>query len=179
MNSLLIPDRHLKRLDGIVSKRRENRNLYLLKEDGYNPVPAWKLSKQIARLLAKNSCRIQKMHALRHGFASWNLVRYYMLVDMQFRGDVRVGRFNLDLDGRHEWFSDVSLANFAEVVGGMPWRINIENGGKCISCATDFIMLSKLLGHMNRFTTLENYTNTLGWVIHYFLLRREIKITGK
>jgi integrase len=137
------------------------------------------LSKQIGRLLRQEDFTVRKMHALRHGFASWQLIRYLMLVDRQFRQDVRVGRFHLDLDGRHEWFSDSMLADLAEVFGGILWRNRLEEGGSCIGNATDLVVLSKLLGHANRFTTLENYTNSLGWICRYFLRRREMTLMGR
>ena len=175
-HGLLIPEKHQKRMNSIIKKRQSEGSTYLLEEDWDNPVPTRKLSKQMSRLLTKNNSSIQKMHALRHGFASWQLVRYYMLVDHQLRHDVRVGRFHLNLDGRHEWFNDCMLADFAELIGGVRWRIDFDHKGYCVAGATDLLMISKLLGHANRFTTLENYTNTLGWITRYYLLKREDKI---
>ncbi|RMH47500.1 MAG: hypothetical protein D6694_01880 [Gammaproteobacteria bacterium] len=175
-HGLLIPDRHLERLRSIIENRRNQGATFLLDGDGQFPVPTKRLSKRIGRLLVGAGCRAQKMHALRHGFASWQLVRYFMLVDERFRTDARVGRFNLDLDGRHAWFQDDMLSDLAEVIGGVQWRIQYEMGGSCVGSATDMIMISKLLGHSNRFTTLENYTNSLGWVCRYYLQRREARI---
>lgn len=146
--------------------------------EGDHPISTWKLSKQSGRLLVRMNSRVQKMHALRHGFASWQLVRYFMIVEKQFSGYVKLGYFHSELDISHEWFDDIMLANFAEVIGGIQGKINYEGHGSCVSCATGMIMISKLLGHTNRFTTLENYTNTLGWIIYFFLRMREARLTG-
>jgi len=70
------------------------------------------------------------------------------------------------------------LANYAEVMGGAPWRLAFDEKGKSYGNATDMILISKLMGHSSRFTTLESYTNTLGWVSHYYLKRREAKLVG-
>jgi len=176
---LLIPEEYQDCMQDIVSSRLATGSMYLLRENMQRPMPTWKLSKQIGRLLVRCNSSVRKMHGLRHGFASWNLFRYFMLVDNQFRRDVQTGRFMSDIVGRHPLFGDRSLANFSEVIGGAPWRYSFKVNGECVSCATDFIILSKLLGHANRFTTLEHYCNSLGWVVHYFLLRREAIITGE
>jgi len=68
------------------------------------------------------------------------------------------------------------LAQFAEVMGGISWRCSFEEEGRCHGNATDMILISKLMGHASRFTTLENYTNTIGWVSRYYLRRREKKM---
>ena len=68
------------------------------------------------------------------------------------------------------------LGDFAELIGGVRWRMDYENKGSCTAVATDLIMISKLLGHASRFTTLENYTNTIGWLCRYFLQKREAKL---
>jgi len=60
------------------------------------------------------------------------------------------------------------LADVEEVMGGAVWRNECESCGRCHGNATDMILISKLMGHANRFTTLENYTNTLGWISRYF-----------
>jgi len=175
-HGMLIPEKHQERLQDILMDCRVRGDEYLFEEEDGFPIPTWKLSKRVGRLLVKNESRVKKMHALRHGFASWQLVRYYMLVDHHLRDDVRVGRFNLDLDGRHEWFQDEMLGNFAELMGGIRWRMDYENKGNCTALATDLIMISKLLGHASRFTTLENYTNTIGWLCRYYLQKREAMI---
>ncbi len=141
---LLIPGHHRERMEVIISSRRVAGAAYLLEENGQNPVPTWKLSKQIGRLLVRVNSRVQKMHALRHGFASWQLVRYFMLVDSEFRADVRARVFHSEVEGEHSWFNDESLADLAEVFGGIQWRIGYEKQGGCSGNATDAILISKL-----------------------------------
>ena len=132
----------------------------------------------MGRLFVRLGFPVQKLHALRHGFASWNLVRYFMLTDRNLLQDVRHGRFEPGLDGRHAWFGDASLADFAEVIGGANGRHAFDSGQGIVPSATDLAMLSKLLGHANRFTTLENYTNSIGWISHYYLRKHEAEILG-
>ncbi|WP_176958136.1 tyrosine-type recombinase/integrase [Mariprofundus sp. KV] len=175
---LFVPEEHLDFLKSYIQQRLSDDATWLLIGEEDEPIPTWKLSKQVGRLLKSKDARVQKMHGLRHGFASWQLVRYYMLVDKQFRKDTRVGRLSIDLDGRHPWFEDQMLAQFAEVMGGASWRHSYEEDGHCYGNATDMILISKLLGHASRFTSLENYTNTLGWISRYYLRRREHHITG-
>jgi len=171
----LMPEHIRTRFELLVSERqRDKSDLLIMSRCEQNaPMAPGLLSKQIGRLLRKHNFSVRKMHALRHGFASWQLVRYFMLVDRQFRVDVIAGDFHAGLDIKHEWFSDSSLADLAEVFGGIQWRERLETGGICLGNATDLVILSKLLGHANRFTTLENYTNSLGWLCRYFLRRRE------
>jgi len=175
---LFVPEPYMECLREIIQKRLDAGATWLVCGDGDEPMPTWKLSKQVGRLLSAKGARVQKMHGLRHGFSSWQFVRYFMLIDKQFREDVRVGRFHLEVDGGHPWFGDLMLANYAEVMGGASWCFSFERDGRCCGNATDMILISKLMGHASRFTTLESYTNTLGWVSHYYLKRREAKLVG-
>jgi len=170
---LLMPQEHLTLLMEVIEDRVRSGSTYLIQHDNDEAMPTWKLSKQVCRLLESRNARVQKMHALRHAFASWQFVRYFMITDRQFRKDVRVGRFHLDLDARHSWFGQPMLADFAEVCGGSQWRWELDEYGECQAKATDMMILSKLMGHANRFTTLENYANSIGWVCRYYLRRRE------
>jgi len=180
-HSLLMPKHIRDRFKQlVVSGVSKNRYLVGASGDEGAPMPPGLLSKQIGRLLRRREFSVWKMHALRHGFASWQLVRYCMLVDLSLRQAVRDGSFHPDLDGVHAWFSNSALADLAEVFGGIQWRGIIESGDACLPNATDLVVLSRLLGHANRFTTLENYTNSLGWISRYYLHRREdVILDGK
>jgi|GEM_PF-6062287 len=173
---MFVPETHMDYLREIIQKRLDAGAFWMITDGTDKSMSTWKLSKQVGRLLKASGARVKKMHGLRHGFASWQFVRYFMLVDKRFREDLRVGRFHLDLDGRHPWFGDQMLAQFAEVMGGILWRCSFEEEGRCHGNATDMILISKQMGHASRFTTLENYTNTLGWVSRYYLRRREQKL---
>jgi integrase len=135
------------------------------------------LSKAIGRSMKKHGLRVSKMHALRHGFASLQLIRYFMLVDPKFsrsfyKGDVCPS----GCDPTHSWFQKDSLANFALVVGGMRWYNDYSQKGACIGRSIDMVPISKLLGHSNRFTSLENYMNSLQWIQRYYMNQRETRI---
>jgi integrase len=176
---LFVPEPHMEFLREIIRKRLDDDVPWLVCDEEDEPVPTWKLSKQVGRFLSAKNARVKKMHGLRHGFASWQLVRYFMLIDKQFRRDARMGGFHLELDGRHLWFGDSMLADFAESLGGASWYYSFKDDGRCIGNATDMILISKLMGHASRFTTLENYTNTLGWITRYYLQRREARLIGR
>jgi len=175
---MLIPKKYLGVLRALITRREGDGQVYLICDGSSIPILTDTLSKRIGRLLKRNGCRVQKMHALRHGFASWQLVRYYMLVDPEFKAFMMDGRIHHDIDASHCWFSQEMLAQFAEVIGGIPWRAHFLEHGRCLSTSTDLVPISKLLGHVNRFTTLENYTNSLGWLNCYYLNRRLKRISS-
>jgi len=176
--ALFVPEVFLEYLRDVIHRRLGVGATWIISGAEDEPMPTWKLSKQVCRLLTTNGARVQKMHALRHGFASWQLVRYYMLVDKQFRLDIRSGSFCIGIDSRHTWFGDEMLTSFSEAMGGVPWISAFEQTSECRSNATDMMLISKLMGHASRFTTLENYTNTIGWISRYYLRRREHKLIG-
>jgi len=174
---LLIPPNHMTELRKVLAERISNGEDWLVCDSGSLPIDTGTLSKRVGRALKRHECRVQKMHALRHGFASWQLVRYFMLVDDQFRKDVAEGVFHIEIDANHPWFSKNMLGWFAELLGGVSWVQNLSES-HCHATSTDMIIISKLLGHVNRFTTLENYSNSLGWITRYYLNRRSGLISG-
>lgn len=135
------------------------------------------LSKALARSMKKSKLRAPKMHALRHAFASWQLVRYFMLIDPELKVAFLEGEVCPDAcDTSHVWFQDDSLADFALIIGGMRWYNDFKQNGVCIGRSIDMVYISKLLGHSSRFTTLENYCNSLPWIQRYYMNRREARI---
>lgn len=173
--SLLIPPNHMHQLRKVLAYRKSSGDEWLVCDGMCLPISTDLLSKRVGRALKKHGCRIQKMHALRHGFASWLLVRYFMLVDDKFRENVCSGLFHPEIDIKHPIFSTEMLAWYAEILGGAPW-VHDFTIGNCHATSSDMVLISKLLGHLNRFTTLENYTNTLGWIIRFYLQQREQKM---
>lgn len=173
--SLLIPPNHINQLRKVLAHRKSSGDEWLVCDGTCLPISTDLLSKRVGRALKKHGCRIQKMHALRHGFASWLLVRYFMLVDDKFREGVCSGLFHPETDTKHPLFSKEMLAWYAEILGGATW-VHDFTVGNCHATSSDMVLISKLLGHINRFTTLENYTNTLGWITHFYLYQREQKI---
>lgn len=143
--------------------------------NGYMEDPST-LSKALARSMEKFNLRSTKMHALRHGFASWQLVRYFMLTDSEFKEAFRRGEVCPRECHDHPWFQDESLANFALIIGGIRWYNQFKEIGACVGRSIDIVPISKILGHNSRFTTLENYCNSLPWIQRHYLNRRLARI---
>jgi len=130
------------------------------------------LSKRVGRMLVNKEATVQKLHGLRHGFASIQLFRYFMLTDSKFCSDFMAGKVVAGLDPNAHLFRDEMMEKMALIIGGMPWLSAWRKKHHCPSTSTDLIPISKLLGHASRFTTIENYFNSTTWIQRYFLDQR-------
>lgn len=130
------------------------------------------LSARVLKLFKKQQEFKSSLHRLRHDFASWSLVRYYMITDGDFRSAAMNGQLVDSFPSSHPLFSEPELSKFAMAIGGIDWRNQLRDNGFCHGRPDDMVYLSRFLGHINRFTTLENYTNSLSWIQHYYLEKR-------
>lgn len=64
------------------------------------------------------------------------------------------------------------MEKLALIIGGMPWLSSWRQHRQCQATSTDLVPISKLLGHASRFTTVENYFNSITWIQRYYLDQR-------
>lgn len=174
----LIPEPYWKQLLEIIKCKQESGETRIVSETNGDPIKPNTLGKRVARVLSDNSVSVSGIHALRHGFASWGLVRYFMLVDPDFYSKAMDGEICEGISRSHPMFSNDTLKRLARVFGGSPWEYAWVNMQCCPGLPTDMAVIAMLLGHTNRFTPIENYFNSMEWIVRHYLRERSMRISS-
>lgn len=168
----LIPEPYYQIIQSIIADHKLKGYEFIIHDgDGFQ-LNNDTLSKSVGRMLIKKDATVQKLHGLRHGFASVQLFRYFMLSDSKFYADFMAGKVVAGLDPSAHLFRDEMMEKMALIIGGMPWLSAWRQKRQCPGTSTDLIPISKLLGHASRFTTIENYFNSTTWIQRYYLDQR-------
>ncbi len=174
----LIPQPYYKKILSLIADNKSYGYEFIIHDgDGYQ-LKNDTLSKRVGRLLVSKGATVQKLHGLRHGFASLQLLRYFMLVDSKFCNDFLSGEVVHDLDPGAHLFQEEMMEKLALIIGGMPWLSSWRQHRQCQATSTDLVPISKLLGHASRFTTIENYFNSITWIQRYYLDQRIERINN-
>lgn len=172
----LIPEQYWIQLLKVIEYKKASGALRLVSEADGEPIKPNTLGKRIARVLDENDVSVTGIHALRHGFASWLLIRYSMLVDPDFYSRAMEGNICEGISHSHPMFSNDTFVKLARVFGGSPWEYAWVNMKCCPGVPTDMAVIAMLLGHTNRFTPIENYFNSMEWVVRHYLRERNMRI---
>lgn len=165
----LIPEPFYSQLISIIDSRKQFGYECLIHDGNGFLLNTDTLSKRVRRFLTSKRATVQKLHGLRHGFASIQLIRYFMLVDSEFRSLFLSGNIVAGIDPSAPIFSDDMMEKLAITIGGMPWVSSLRKDGNCISVSTDLVPISKIMGHASRITTIENYYNALTFIQRHYL----------
>lgn len=130
------------------------------------------LGKRIHKLIKENLPKERRVsiHGLRHGFASWLLIRYYVLQQPQIL--TMKGRNNNSLipDFDHAIFAKSSQYNLVRVFNGRVAADSyLENPTSFLSKPEHFAYISRLIGHATRATTAKTYIHSMEWLAFYYL----------
>jgi len=174
----LIPEPYWPQLLKIIKEKRAKGNLRIVSELNGEPIRPNTLGKRIARMLATQKISISGIHSLRHGFASWVLMRYFMMVDPGFYSSVLTGDVCGFVDHSAPIFTDTSFIKLARTFGGAVWEHDWMTVKCCPGKPTDIAVIAMLLGHTNRFTPTENYFNSMEWVVRHYLNQRYARIAA-
>ena len=174
----LIPEQYWIKLLKVIKYKQASGALRLVSEVDGGPIKPNTLGKRIARVLDENDVSVAGIHAMRHGCASWLLIRYFMLVDPNFYSKALEGNICEGISHSHPMFSNDTFAKLARVFGGSPWEYAWVNMKCCPGVPTDMAVIAMLLGHTNRFTPIENYFNSMEWVVRHYLRERNMRIAG-
>jgi len=175
----LVPEPYWNQLLNVIKHKQERGACRMVTETNGEPIKPNTLGKRVARILVNNNVSVCGIHALRHGFASWALIRYFMLIDPDFRSSAMVGDVCGALDPSEPIFCDDSLRKLARVFGGAVWENAWLNYKCCPGIPTDITIIAMLLGHTNRFTPIGNYFNSIEWLVRYYMRERWNKIADK
>ena len=170
--SWLIPNALTHEFHNALTRKTNNDDAFLIVEKGGGQTKPNTLGKRISRLLEVNKVSVKSIHALRHGFASWTLIRYFMLTDPLFCCAVKEGQVISDVREECSIFSNESLQSLARTLGGSVWESSWLSDNICLGIPTDIAKISALLGHTNRYTPIENYFNSMEWIIRYYVYER-------
>jgi len=170
--SWLIPRSIQQEFQDVLERRIRSRKQHIVTEENGEAIKPNTLGKRISRLLAQDNISVHSIHALRHGFASWTLIRYFMLVDPVFCTAVREGKVVAGVDSASPLFSNESLQDLARTMGGTVWEKSWLNSQCCLGAPTDITQISSLMGHTNRYTPIENYFNSMESITRYYLKER-------
>ena len=101
-------------------------------------------------------------HALRHGFATWFLVRSDFLLRGQ-PGQLSSSEFD------HPVFRELAMSRLSHLLFSRPLS-EVSRGERAL--ARPISLLSKLLGHSCPEITLSIYAHSLDWIYYFALLRQ-------
>ena len=174
----LVPEPYSTQLIEAIKHKSANGESRIVSEPGGAPISSNTLGKRIARVLAENNVSVSGIHSLRHGFASWALFRYFMLIDPNFYSKAMEGKVCEGISPSNPMFSKDSLKRLARVIGGAQWEHAWSTMQRCPGSPTDVAIIAMLLGHTNRFTPTENYFNSMEWIIRHYLNERYSRIAG-
>ena len=174
----LVPENLVETFHAVLARRIEQSGSFLVAEKNGRYIKPNTLGKRVSRLLEKNNVSVTSIHALRHGFASWTLVRYFMLVDPSFCAAIKAGKVIVGTDESDNLFSDNSLQDLARTLGGIAWEHSWLNDRVCLGSPSDISKIAALLGHTNRYTPIQNYFNSMEWITKFYMTERNKKISN-
>ncbi len=127
------------------------------------------LSSKVSKIMRAKGVGHCTLHMLRHSFASIQFLKYNMLIDPNFKEYLVKAIPTIS----EEVLQGHLMKQMAFVFGGSKWERDYENNGRCQPSPTDMCILSQLMGHAGRYTTIENYCNSFFWLQRYWILRKE------
>jgi len=175
----LVPEEYWDQLLDVIKRKQESGASRIVTEINGKAIKPNTLGKRVSRVLINNNVSVRGIHALRHGFASWALIRYFMLIDPDFRLSAMAGNVCDKINPSQPIFSDISLKRLARVFGGAVWEDAWSNTRICPGIPTDIAIIAMLLGHTNRFTPIENYFNSIEWLVRYYMGERWNRIASR
>ncbi len=172
---LLTPANYLEPVMILYGSTTVSEDLLFTDEKGASLLPEM-LGKRVRSLMKKvlPPNRSMTIHSLRHGFASWLLIRYFILVDREILHAKCENGAPLIPNADHPIFSTSELKSVVRVFNG---RV----GGECyaqdpssfLSKPEHFSMISRMIGHATRETTAQTYVHSMPWLADYFINRHK------
>ena len=144
-----------------------------------DPVAPGTLGKRVKKLI-ENTLPSERatmtIHSLRHGFASWLLVRYMALCDPAMLGTEGENGAPLIPDADHKIFSRHELRKLVRVFNGRVAGERFQGDpDSFLPKPEHFRMISEMIGHATRDTTARTYIHSMPWIANHFIstLRRK------
>jgi len=117
--------------------------------------------------------RSMSIHTLRHGFASWLLIRYFALHEPELLTATHANGIPIIPDEEHEVFSKEEQKKLVRVFNGRLAGEQFESDpDSFLSKPEHFAYISKLIGHATRDTTARTYIHSMEWIATYYLNRQ-------
>jgi len=133
------------------------------------------LGKRVKKLIDSvlPSDRAMSIHTLRHGFASWLLIRYFALHEPELLLATHSNGAPIIPDAGHDVFSMTEQKKLVRVFNGrVAGEQFANNPGFFISKPEHFAYISKLIGHATRDTTARTYIHSMDWIAQYYISRK-------
>jgi len=130
------------------------------------------LGKRVKKLIKKTLPpeRDMSIHTLRHGFASWLLVRYFVLHEPALLIAANQGGSTYIPDVDHIVFSATEQKKLVRVFNGrVAGEKYAEDPTSFLSKPEHFAYISRLIGHATRDTTARTYVHSMEWIAYYYL----------
>jgi hypothetical protein len=123
------------------------------------------LSSESIRLFEEIGIHNMRFQHLRHGFANWFLLRWFIAFHGEFIPD--------DLPIlENEFFNEPYVSRFRNLFLGM----NAKKGQEVFTHA--LAVLARLIGHGGPIVTLKNYIHTGDWIFYLLSKRMEVLVAG-
>jgi len=168
---MLTPPKYTKALSlKEVSKLKQNQ--FLLTDEAGDMVSPDALGKRIKGLIDKAlpQERNMSLHSLRHGFASWLLIRYFVLIERGFLDAKFENGESMIANPGHDVFSNKSNINLVRVFNGRAdCLLFAEDPKSFLTKPEHFSYISRLIGHATRQTTARTYVHSMEWLSYYYL----------
>ncbi len=155
-------------------KRSNIKEAPLVSEDGKTRLSPDALSQRVARLTEKHlpEGRRMSLHAFRHGFASWLLVRYFALIEPDLITTLDPTGQPWIPDAGHRIFHPSEQKKLVRVFNGrVAGERYAQDPTSFISKPEHFAMISRMIGHATRDTTARTYIHSMPWISRYYLHR--------
>ncbi|MDT8376069.1 MAG: site-specific integrase [Mariprofundaceae bacterium] len=168
---LLTPAKYIKPVWNLQKKCHTSQSLLFGNGDGRQVLPdtlAKRIKKLIIITLPKD--REMSIHTLRHGFASWLLIRYFALHEQDLLTSTHANGKPIIPDANHEVFSHAEQKKLVRVFNGRSAGEAFEGDpSSFLSKPEHFAYISKLIGHATRDTTARTYVHSMEWLAYYYL----------
>jgi len=168
---LLTPRKYLAPIM-FLHKGCSNSQRLIFQDDNGESILPDTLGKKIKKLMnnALPKERSMSIHTLRHGFASWLLIRYFVLHEPELLQATYANGVPIIPDSNHEIFSDTEQKKLVRVFNGRSAGDMFElNLGFFLSKPEHFAYISKLIGHASRGTTARTYVHSMEWIAYYYI----------
>jgi integrase len=150
----------------------QKQNQFLLTDEFGDMISPDALGKRIKGLIEKvfPHERNISLHSLRHGFASWLLIRYFILTEPEMLNARFENGESIIPNPKHEVFSKNSNKNFVRVFNGRnDCILYVNNPRSFLAKPEHFSYISRLIGHATRQTTARTYVHSMEWLVYYYL----------
>jgi len=176
----LTPGKYLSPLKYLLGQCRTKESLLFQMPDGSQVRPDT-LGKRIKKLISDvlPPERDASIHTLRHGFASWLLIRYFALHEPDLLMANHSNGDPIIPDANHEVFSKTEQKKLVRVFNGRLAGEQYETDpDSFLSKPEHFAYISKLIGHATRDTTARTYVHSMEWIAAHYLLNLKTHINA-